>query len=139
MNFAAEVETLIRARGTRSSTSSPARNRVQQVVTDIARKRQKKVFERELQHRHRARRNFHPVPEEPQLRHQRTAALITSSNKSSRPSSFQRPHPFLTKSNYAVTRKLKEIALHLKNSFKTIIPHRTDDGDSAELEKRSRS
>src|SRR5207247_3415532 len=27
----------------------------------------------------------------------------------------------LTKSNYAVTRKLKEIALHLKNSFKTIL------------------
>ncbi|HEU0039574.1 MAG TPA: AAA family ATPase, partial [Verrucomicrobiae bacterium] len=34
---------------------------------------------------------------------------------------FKDFHPFLTKSNYAVTRKLKEIALHLKNSFKTIL------------------
>src|SRR5439155_8234135 len=30
-------------------------------------------------------------------------------------------HPFLAKNNYAVVRKLKEIALQLKNSFKTII------------------
>ncbi len=34
---------------------------------------------------------------------------------------FKDFHPFLTKSNFAVTRKLKEIALHLKNSFKTIV------------------
>src|SRR5215472_16467628 len=34
---------------------------------------------------------------------------------------FKDFHPFLTKSNFAVVRKLKEIALHLKNSFKTII------------------
>lgn len=30
-------------------------------------------------------------------------------------------HPFLTRNNFAVIRKLKEIALHLKNSLKTII------------------
>ena len=34
---------------------------------------------------------------------------------------FKDFHPFLSKSNFAVTRKLKEIALHLKNSFKTIL------------------
>src|SRR5262245_55210662 len=34
---------------------------------------------------------------------------------------FKDFHPFLTKNNFAVTRKLKEIALHLKNSFKTIV------------------
>ena len=34
---------------------------------------------------------------------------------------FKDLHPFLTKSNFAVTRKLKDIALHLKNSHKTII------------------
>src|ERR1017187_8154341 len=34
---------------------------------------------------------------------------------------FKDFHPFLTKNNFAVVRKLKEIALHLKNSFKTII------------------
>src|SRR5258707_4164129 len=34
---------------------------------------------------------------------------------------FKDFHPFLTKNNFAITRKLKEIALHLKNSFKTIL------------------
>src|SRR6478736_2817527 len=34
---------------------------------------------------------------------------------------FKDFHPFLTKNNFAITRKLKEIALHLKNSFKTIV------------------
>src|SRR5256885_12875842 len=34
---------------------------------------------------------------------------------------FKDFHPFLAKANYAVIRKLKEIALHLKNSHKTIV------------------
>ena len=34
---------------------------------------------------------------------------------------FKDFHPFLTKNNFAIIRKLKEIALHLKNSFKTIV------------------
>src|SRR5207247_6677522 len=34
---------------------------------------------------------------------------------------FKDFHPFLTKNNFAVIRKLKDIALHLKNSFKTIV------------------
>jgi hypothetical protein len=34
---------------------------------------------------------------------------------------FKDFHPFLTRSHFAVTRRLKEIALHLKNSFKTVI------------------
>src|SRR5207247_3580317 len=34
---------------------------------------------------------------------------------------FKDFHPFLSKNNFAVIRKLKDIALHLKNSFKTII------------------
>ena len=34
---------------------------------------------------------------------------------------FKDFHPFLTKNNFAIVRKLKEIALHLKNSFKTIL------------------
>src|SRR6476646_8249122 len=34
---------------------------------------------------------------------------------------FKDFHPFLSKSNFTVVRKLKDIALHLKNSFKTII------------------
>jgi hypothetical protein len=34
---------------------------------------------------------------------------------------FKDFHPFLTKNNFAVIRRLKDIALHLKNSFKTIV------------------
>src|SRR5204863_5147693 len=34
---------------------------------------------------------------------------------------FKDFHPFLTRNNFAIVRKLKEIALHLKNSFKTIV------------------
>ncbi len=34
---------------------------------------------------------------------------------------FKDFHPFLTKNNFAVIRKLKDIALHLKNSYKTVI------------------
>ena len=34
---------------------------------------------------------------------------------------FKDFHPFLTRNNFAVMRKLKEIALHLKNSYKTIV------------------
>ena len=34
---------------------------------------------------------------------------------------FKDFHPFLARNNFAIIRKLKDIALHLKNSFKTII------------------
>jgi ATP-dependent 26S proteasome regulatory subunit len=34
---------------------------------------------------------------------------------------FKDFHPFLTRNNFAIIRKLKDIALHLKNSFKTIV------------------
>src|SRR5262249_12696716 len=34
---------------------------------------------------------------------------------------FKDLHPFLTRGNVAIIRRLKDIALHLKNSFKTII------------------
>ena len=34
---------------------------------------------------------------------------------------FKDLHPFLTRNNFAVIRRLKEIAVHLKNSYKTIV------------------
>src|SRR5262249_7774431 len=34
---------------------------------------------------------------------------------------FKDFHPYLTRNNIAVIRRLKDIALHLKNSFKTIV------------------
>jgi hypothetical protein len=48
---------------------------------------------------------------------------------------FKDFHPFLTRNNFAITRKLKEIALHLKNSFKTIILVSSVLEMPAELEK----
>lgn len=123
MNFPSEVETLIRARYPILYIISSEELRVQHLVVDIARKRQKKVFEwscstgivpigTSIQ----SQKNRNPATKEPlaALDHviEQVAVVIFI---------FKDFHPFLTKSNYAVTRKLKEIALHLKNSFKTII------------------
>src|SRR5688572_23659444 len=122
MNFATEVETLIRARYPILYVISSEEMRVQQIVMDIARKRQKKVFEwsystgivpagTSIQ----SQKNRNAATKEPlaaldQVIEQVEPAIFV----------FKDLHPFLNKSNFAVTRKLKEIALHLKNSFKTI-------------------
>jgi ATP-dependent 26S proteasome regulatory subunit len=123
MNFPSEIETLIRARYPILYIISSEEMRVQQLVMDIARKRQKKVFEwsystgivpagTSIQ----SQKNRNAATKEPlaaldQVIEQVEPAIFV----------FKDLHPFLNKSNFAVTRKLKEIALHLKNSFKTII------------------
>ena len=123
MNFATEVETLIRARYPILYVISSEELRVQQVVTEIARKRQKKLFEwsystgivpagtsiQSQKHRNAATKD--PLMALDQVIEQVEPAIFI----------FKDFHPFLTKNNFAVTRKLKEIALHLKNSFKTIV------------------
>jgi len=123
MNFATEVETLIRARYPILYVISSEELRVQQVVTDIARKRQKKLFEWSY--------STGIVPAGTSIQSQKNRTSATKEPLAAldhvieqvEPAIFifKDLHPFLTKSNYAVTRKLKEIALHLKNSFKTII------------------
>lgn len=123
MNFATEVETLIRARYPILYVISSEELRVQQVVTDIARKRQKKLFEWSYST------GIVPAGTSIQSQKNRTSATkepLTALDhviEQVEPAIFifKDLHPFLTKGNYAVTRKLKEIALHLKNSFKTII------------------
>jgi hypothetical protein len=123
MNFQTELETLIRARYPILYVLTSEELRVQNVVTDIARKRQKKVFEwsystgivpagTSIQ----SQKNRNPATKEPlaaldQVIEQVEPAIFI----------FKDFHPFLAKGNFAVIRKLKEIALHLKNSFKTII------------------
>src|SRR6187402_2989553 len=123
MNFQTEIETLIRARYPILYIISSEEMRVQQLVSDIAKKRQKKMFEwsystgivpagTSIQ----SQKNRNPATKDPlaaldQVIEQVEPAIFL----------FKDFHPFLTKGNYAVTRKLKEIALHLKNSFKTII------------------
>ena len=123
MNFATELETLIRARYPILYVVTSEELRVQALVLEIARKRQKKVFEwststgivpagTSIQ----SQKLRNPATKEPlaaldQVIEQVEPAIFL----------FKDFHPFLSKSNFAVTRKLKEIALHLKNSFKTIL------------------
>src|ERR1043166_882264 len=123
MNFQAELETLIRARYPILYVISSEEMRVQHLVMQIAQKRQKKVFEwsfstgivpagtsiQSQKHRNAATKD--PLAALDQVIEQVEPAIFI----------FKDFHPFLTKNNFAVTRKLKEIALHLKNSFKTIL------------------
>jgi hypothetical protein len=123
MNFQTELETLIRARYPILYILSSEEMRVQDLVLDIARKRQKKVFEwsystgivpagtsiQSQKHRNAATKD--PLMALDQVIEQVEPAIFI----------FKDFHPFLTKNNFAITRKLKEIALHLKNSFKTIL------------------
>ncbi len=123
MNFPTELETLVRARYPILYILSSEETRVQGVVMEIAAKRQKKVFEwscstgivpagtsiQSQKNRNAATRD--PLMALDQVIEQVEPAIFI----------FKDFHPFLTKNNFAVTRKLKEIALHLKNSFKTIV------------------
>jgi ATP-dependent 26S proteasome regulatory subunit len=123
MNVQTELETLIRARYPILYIISSEEVRVQNLVMEIARKRQKKVFEwsystgivpagtsiQSQKHRNAATKD--PLAALDQVIEQVEPALFI----------FKDFHPFLTKNNFAVVRKLKEIALHLKNSFKTIL------------------
>jgi hypothetical protein len=123
MNFQTEIETLIRARYPILYIISSEETRVQELIVDIAKKRQKKVFEwtcsmgivpagtsiQSLKARDASTKD--PLTALDQVIEQVEPALFVLKDF----------HPFLTRNNFAVTRKLKDIALHLKNSFKTII------------------
>src|SRR3989454_9488095 len=137
LNFQTELETLIRARYPILYIISSEEMRVQNMVIEIAKKRQKKAFEwsfstgivpagaslQSQKHRNAATKD--PLAALDQvIEHVEPAIFI-----------FKDFHPFLTKNNYAVIRKLKEIALHLKNSFKTIVLVSPTLEIPAELEK----
>src|SRR5947208_7240325 len=123
MSFQTDVETLIRARYPILYVISSEEIRVLKVVGEIAQKRQKKAFEWSFStgivpagtsiqsQKHRNAATKEPLLALDQVIEQVEPAIFI----------FKDFHPFLTKSNYAIVRKLKEIALHLKNSFKTII------------------
>src|SRR6266850_4962472 len=123
MNFAQETETLIRARYPILYIVSAEESRVQQLIVDIAQRRQKKVFEWSCStgivpvgtsiqsQKHRNAPTKEPLLALDQVIDQVEPAIFV----------FKDFHPFLSKNNFAVVRKLKEIALQLKNSFKTII------------------
>ena len=123
MNFQAELETLIRARYPILYVVSSEELRAQGVIVDIAKKRQKKVFEWSYStgivpagtsiqsQKNRSTATKEPLAALDQVIEQVEPALFV----------FKDLHPFLTKNNFAIVRKLKEIALHLKNSYKTIL------------------
>ena len=123
MNFQAEIEILIRARYPILYIITSEEMRVQQVLVEIAAKRQKKVFEWSYStgmvpagtsiqsQKHRNPATKEPLAALDQVIEQVEPAIFI----------FKDLHPFLTKNNFAIIRKLKEIALHLKNSRKTII------------------
>jgi hypothetical protein len=123
MNFQNELETLIRARYPIIYIISSEEMRVQNVVVEIAQKRQKKVFEWSY--------NTGVVPAGTSIQSQKNRNVATKDPLQAldlviehvEPAIFifKDFHPFLTKNNFAVVRKLKEIALHLKNSFKSIL------------------
>jgi hypothetical protein len=123
MKFQDELETLIRARYPILYIISSEEMRVQNVIVEIAKKRQKKVFEWSYStgivpagtsiqsHKSRSAATKDPLMALDQVIEQVEPAIYI----------FKDFHPFLTKNNFAIVRKLKEIALHLKNSFKTIL------------------
>jgi MoxR-like ATPase len=123
MNFSSELETLVRARYPILYIITSEEMRVQNLVVEVARKRQKKVFEwscttgivaagssiQSQKNRNTATRD--PLAALDHVIDQVEPALFI----------FKDFHPFLTRTNFAIIRRLKEIALHLKNSFKTIV------------------
>jgi len=123
MNFQTDLETLIRARYPILYIISSEEMRVQNLVVEIAKKRQKKAFEWSY--------STGIVPAGTSIQSQKNRSAATKDPLMAldqviemvEPAIFifKDFHPFLTKSNFAVVRKLKEIALHLKNSFKTIV------------------
>jgi SpoVK/Ycf46/Vps4 family AAA+-type ATPase len=123
MNFQSEIETLIRARYPILYIISSEEMRLQNLIVEIAKKRQKRVFEWSY--------STGIVPAGTNIQSQKNRNAPTKDPlvaldhviEQVEPAIFvfKDFHPFLTKNNFAVVRRLKEIALHLKNSFKTII------------------
>jgi hypothetical protein len=123
MNIQQETETLIRARYPLLYLVTSEELRVQEMLLEIAQRRQKKLFEWSC--------TTGMVPAGTSIQSQKSRAAATKDPLLAldqiidqiEPAIFlfKDLHPFLTKGNFAVTRKLKEIALHLKNSFKTVV------------------
>ena len=123
MNIAHEIETLIRARYPILYLLTSEELRVQSLLVELAGKRQKRLFE--WSH------TTGLVPagtsmQSPQSRHAPTKDPLLALDQVMEQVEpaiflFKDFHPFLTRGHHAVIRRLKEIALHLKNSFKTIV------------------
>src|ERR1043166_3265702 len=141
MNFQAEIETLIRARYPILYIITSEEMRVQNLLVEIADQRQKKVFEWTY--------SSGIVPAGASIQSQKGRNTATKDPLAAldlvieqvEPAIFlfKDFHPFLTRTNYAVIRRLKDIALHLKNSFKTIVLISPAMEIQAELDKIGRA
>jgi ATP-dependent 26S proteasome regulatory subunit len=118
-----DIETLVRARYPILYVITNEEMRVHSLLVEIAAKRQKKVFEWTC--------SSGLVPAGSSIQSQRNRNASTKDPAAAldliidqvEPAIFlfKDFHPFLTKNNFAIIRRLKDIALHLKNSFKTIV------------------
>jgi len=118
-----EIETLIRARYPILYVVTWEEQRVAAWVADIAKKRDKKLFEWSC--------TTGLVPHGTSLQSQKVRAQATRDPLVALDAVidhvepalylFKDFHPFLSKGNFAVVRRLKEIAVHLRHSPKTIL------------------
>ncbi len=123
MNFQTELEILIRARYPILYIVSSEEMRAQSVIVEVGKRRQKRVFEWSY--------STGIVPAGTSIQSQKNRSAATKEPLAAldhvieqvEPALFvfKDLHPFLSKNNFAIIRKLKEIALHLKNSYKTIL------------------
>lgn len=127
MNFSQEMETLVRARYPILYIVSSEETRVMSLILSMAQKRQKKVFEWSF--------TTGIVPAGTSIQSQKNRNSATKDPlvaldqviEQVEPAIFVLKdfHPFLAKSNKAANagpiRKLKDVSVHLKNSYKTII------------------
>jgi hypothetical protein len=123
MDFQTEIETLIRARYPIIYLITGEELRAQEVLVQIANKRQKRIFEwtstggimpagTSIQsHKGRNLATKDPLAALDNVIEQVEPAIYL----------FKDFHPFLARNQVAVIRRLKDIALHLKNSQKTIV------------------
>ncbi len=118
-----ELELLIRARYPILYLVTPEEGRVREIVGSVARRRNKKLFEwsvttglapagTPIQ----STKGKNPATRDPLV-------ALDQVIESVEPALFLLLdfHPFLARTNYAVVRRLKEIAIHLRNSYKTIL------------------
>lgn len=122
-SFGEQLETLIRARYPILYVITAEESRVQETARQIAERRQKNLYEWSCTTglvpagasiqlaKHRSSPTRDPLAALDQVIEQVEPAIFL----------FKDFHPFLAKGNHQVIRKLKEIALQLKNSFKSII------------------
>ncbi|HZE99330.1 MAG TPA: AAA family ATPase [Planctomycetota bacterium] len=118
-----EIEILIRARYPILYIVSWEEQRVQDWLVEVAKKRNKRVFEWSF--------STGIVPAGTSVQSQRNRQSSTKDPLAAldhvidqvEPAIylFKDLHPFLTRNNFAVIRRLKEIGLQLKNSYKTIV------------------